>query len=78
VIVALGAIAHQALLWAYGFKAKDFTFGHNVTSSAAGWTLAGRQLPLQRLQLAHRAPDARELRGGVCRRQGATRLSNLP
>lgn len=30
VIVALGAIAHQALLWAYGLKPKDFTFGHNV------------------------------------------------
>jgi len=30
VIVALGAIAHQALLWSYGLKAKDFTFGHNV------------------------------------------------
>ena len=31
VIVALGAIAHQALLWAYGLKAKDFTFGHDVS-----------------------------------------------
>jgi len=30
VIVALGAIAHQALLWAYGLKLKDFSFGHNV------------------------------------------------
>jgi uracil-DNA glycosylase len=30
VIVALGAIAHQALLWAYGLKLKEFTFGHNV------------------------------------------------
>lgn len=31
VIIALGAIAHQALLWAYGLKAKDFVFGHNVS-----------------------------------------------
>lgn len=31
VIVALGAIAHQALLWAYGLKLKEFTFGHNVS-----------------------------------------------
>ncbi|MBS1142800.1 MAG: uracil-DNA glycosylase [Proteobacteria bacterium] len=31
VIVALGAIAHQALLWAYGLKTKDLTFGHNVS-----------------------------------------------
>jgi uracil-DNA glycosylase len=30
VVVALGAIAHQALLWAYGLKIKDFTFGHHV------------------------------------------------
>ena len=30
VIVALGAIAHQALLWSYGLKAKDYVFGHNV------------------------------------------------
>lgn len=31
VIVALGAIAHQALLWAYDLKLKDFRFGHNVS-----------------------------------------------
>lgn len=31
VIVALGAIAHQALLWTYGLKAKDLPFGHHVT-----------------------------------------------
>jgi uracil-DNA glycosylase family 4 len=31
VIVALGAIAHQALLWAYGLKLKEFAFGHNVS-----------------------------------------------
>ncbi len=30
VIVALGAIAHQALLWAYGLKLKEHPFGHNV------------------------------------------------
>ena len=31
VIVALGAIAHQALLWAYGIKARSLVFGHNVS-----------------------------------------------
>jgi uracil-DNA glycosylase len=31
VIVALGAIAHQALLWAYELKLKEFTFGHNIS-----------------------------------------------
>ena len=31
VIIALGAIAHQALLWAYALKLKDHVFGHNVT-----------------------------------------------
>ena len=31
VIVVLGAIAHQALLWTYGLKAKDLPFGHHVT-----------------------------------------------
>jgi uracil-DNA glycosylase len=31
VIVALGAIAHQALLWAYGIKAGSLVFGHNVS-----------------------------------------------
>lgn len=30
VIVALGTVAHQALLWAYGLKIKDFKFGHKV------------------------------------------------
>lgn len=30
VVVALGAIAHQALLWSYGLKVKEFAFGHNV------------------------------------------------
>jgi uracil-DNA glycosylase len=30
VIVALGTVAHQALLWSYGLKLKDFTFGHHV------------------------------------------------
>ena len=30
VIVALGAIAHQAVLWAYDLKPKSYTFGHNV------------------------------------------------
>ncbi|MCG2577580.1 uracil-DNA glycosylase [Dechloromonas sp. XY25] len=29
-IVVLGAVAHQALLWSYGLKAKDYPFGHNV------------------------------------------------
>lgn len=31
VIIVLGAIAHQALLWTYGLKVKDYPFGHNVT-----------------------------------------------
>lgn len=31
VIMVLGAIAHQALLWTYGLKLKDYPFGHNVT-----------------------------------------------
>ncbi len=31
VIVALGAIAHQALLWAHDLKPKAFVFGHNVS-----------------------------------------------
>ena len=30
VIVALGAIAHQALAWAHGIKAGCLVFGHNV------------------------------------------------
>ena len=30
VIVARGAIAHQALLWSYGLKIKEYAFGHNV------------------------------------------------
>ncbi len=30
VIVALGAVAHQALLQAYGLKLKALSFGHNV------------------------------------------------
>ena len=29
-IIVLGAIAHQAVLWAYGLKVKDYPFGHNV------------------------------------------------
>jgi uracil-DNA glycosylase family 4 len=29
-IIALGGIAHQAVLWAYGLKLKDYKFGHNV------------------------------------------------
>jgi uracil-DNA glycosylase family 4 len=33
VVVALGAIAHQALLWSYDLKVKNFVFGHNVTHS---------------------------------------------
>jgi uracil-DNA glycosylase len=31
VIIALGAIAHQAMLWAYTLKLKDHAFGHNVS-----------------------------------------------
>lgn len=30
VIVALGTVAHQALLWTYGLKVKDFKFAHNI------------------------------------------------
>ncbi len=30
VIVALGTVAHQALLWAYGLKLANFKFGHHV------------------------------------------------
>lgn len=33
IIIALGAIAHQSLLWCYGLKLKDFVFGHNVSHS---------------------------------------------
>lgn len=33
VIVALGTVAHQALLWSYGLKVKDFKFAHNVRHS---------------------------------------------
>ncbi|MGV0950485.1 MAG: uracil-DNA glycosylase [Azonexus sp.] len=33
IIVALGAIAHQAVLWAYELKLKNHVFGHNVTHS---------------------------------------------
>ena len=33
VIVAIGAIAPQALLWAYDLKLKNHLFGHNVTHS---------------------------------------------
>lgn len=29
-IVVLGAIAHQAVLWAFGLKLDDFPFGHNL------------------------------------------------
>ena len=29
-IVALGTVAHQAVLWAYGLKVKDYKFAHNV------------------------------------------------
>ena len=29
-IVALGTVAHQAVLWSYGLKIKDFKFAHNV------------------------------------------------
>ncbi len=31
IIVALGAIAHQSLLWSYGLRPKDFVFAHNVS-----------------------------------------------
>lgn len=30
IIVALGTIGHNAVLWAYGLKTGAFTFGHNV------------------------------------------------
>lgn len=30
IIVALGTVAHQAVLWAHALKAKDYTFGHHV------------------------------------------------
>ena len=35
-IIALGAIAHQGILWAYGQKPKDYTFGHNVRHTLPG------------------------------------------
>jgi uracil-DNA glycosylase family 4 len=35
-IVALGAIAHLAVLWAYGLKSKACTFGHNVRHELPG------------------------------------------
>ena len=30
VIIALGTVAHQALLWVYGLKLKEWKFGHHV------------------------------------------------
>ena len=39
VIVALGGIAHQAVLWAHDVKAKAMVFGHNVTHVLPGGVL---------------------------------------
>lgn len=35
-VVALGAIAHQAVLWACGLKPKDYVFGHHVRHDLPG------------------------------------------
>lgn len=35
-ILALGAIAHQSVLWAHGQKPKDYVFGHNVRHALPG------------------------------------------
>ncbi len=35
-VVALGTIAHQAVLWAYGLKAGQWVFGHNVQHALPG------------------------------------------
>lgn len=35
-IVALGAIAHQAVLWAYGLKVRERVFAHNVQHDLSG------------------------------------------
>ncbi len=66
-ILALGRIAHDAILEAFALRGRDFAFGHHAVHDLPGGVRALRQLPLQPLQHADPPPDRRDVRGGVRR-----------
>ena len=48
-MLALGTIAHQAVLRALGFKIKDYSFGHGAAHALPRGMSLVRQLSLQPL-----------------------------
>jgi hypothetical protein len=50
VILALGLVAHKAVLMAMGLKQSALAFAHGARHALPGWSGPGRQLPLQPLQ----------------------------
>ena len=73
-VLALGRIAHEAVLRALGRRQAEHPFAHAAQHRLSGTPRrhdALRQLPLQSLQHQHAAPDAGDVRGGVRRHRGA-------
>ena len=72
-ILALGSIAHDAVLAALGLRRALFRFAHGALLYAAGRQIARRQLPLLAPQHQYRKADRGDVRGGVRRPSRPTR-----
>ena len=75
VIMALGSIAHGAVLRALGLRAKAYPFVHGHCHHLAGGRTVTRLLSLQSLQHQYPSPHAGDVRCGIrTRRRSARRL----
>ncbi len=69
VVLALGGIAHRAVVRALGLRQAAIRFAHEAQHDARRHA-AARLLPLQPLQHQHRPPDGRDVRVRICTRTG--------
>ena len=77
-ILALGRIAHDATLRAFGLRPSAFAFAHGARHALAARRRAVRQLPLQPLQHEHAAADAGDVPRRVRRRRRPSRRAAGP
>ena len=63
-VLALGGIAHRAVVKALGGRQADFKFAHAAVHDLGDFD--ARFVPLQSLQHEHATPDDRNVRRGIC------------
>ncbi len=79
VLLALGAIAHGAVLRALGLKLSAFAFAHGAEHTLPRNLHDGRLVPLQPVQHQHAAPDDRDVpHGGGSRDAAGAGVPTIP